>query len=214
MRRAVLINTAGLLQSQAEATGEESAEQVTDRVQVTSVTGVAGDGDTELIEDQIDRISLSVNRGAGSGDLALESAIIEVFANGNSDTLTFSEDATNTENDQYEIEDSEDDGDGENTYTLDEDDADEEGGDGGDRLLIPSSEFAIVSIQGAEGGVLSDSSDRAELVFDLQSITDDDDPTLEAGESLTVTVTTAQGGTAFVEKRAPSTVNGGETYRL
>ena len=37
----VLINTAGLLQSQAEATGEESSEQVTDRVQVSSVSGTA-----------------------------------------------------------------------------------------------------------------------------------------------------------------------------
>jgi len=207
----VLINTAGLLQSQAEATGEESAEQVTDRVQVTSVTGVAGDGDNQLIEDQIDRISLSVNRGAGSGDLALENAIIEVFANGNSDTLTFSEDATDTDDPAYEIEAEPEDSE-EDTYTLDEDDID--GTEDGEFLLIPSSEFAIVSIQGADGGVLSDSSDRAELVFDLQSITDDDDPTLKAGESLTVTVTTAQGGTAFVEKRAPSTVNGGETYRL
>jgi len=205
----VLINTAGLLQSQAEATGEESAEQVTDRVQVTSVTGVAGDEDDQLTEEQIDRISLSVNRGAGSGDLALENAIIEVFANGFSDTLTFSETATNTDPDQYELVDVVDDTDASDDSFLigDSDDI------AGEFLRIPTGEFAIVSIQGAEGGVLSDSSDRAELVFDLGSI-DDPGATLEAGESLTVTVTTAQGGTAFVEKRAPSTVNGGETYRL
>jgi len=43
----VLINTAGLLQSQAEATGEESSEQVTDRVQVSSVSGTAIKEDTD-----------------------------------------------------------------------------------------------------------------------------------------------------------------------
>jgi len=39
----VLINTAGLLQTQAEATGEESAQQVSDRIQIQSATGVVGD---------------------------------------------------------------------------------------------------------------------------------------------------------------------------
>jgi flagellin-like protein len=35
----VLINTAGLLQTQAEATGEESQQQVSDRIQIQSATG-------------------------------------------------------------------------------------------------------------------------------------------------------------------------------
>ncbi|MGM0605187.1 MAG: archaellin/type IV pilin N-terminal domain-containing protein, partial [Halobacteriota archaeon] len=37
----VLINTAGFLQAQAEATGEETSEQVSDRVEVVSVVGTA-----------------------------------------------------------------------------------------------------------------------------------------------------------------------------
>jgi len=206
----VLINTAGLLQSQAEATGEESAEQVSDRVVVSTVTGVAGasDDSDQLEPDEVDRIQLSVFRGAGSGDIALENAIIEVFANGNSDTLTFSDEATDTTEDQYELEADEGETDV-NSYTLDQ--ADTEGT--GDLKRIPTGGFAIVSVQGADGGVLSDSSDRAELVFDLGSIAGADS-TLESGDSVTLTVTTAAGGTAFVEKRAPSTVEGGDTYRL
>jgi len=35
----VLINTAGLLQTQAEATGEESTEQVSDRIQIQMPLG-------------------------------------------------------------------------------------------------------------------------------------------------------------------------------
>ena len=52
----VLINTAGLLQTQAEATGEESSQQVSDRIQIQSATGtveqvnstgvIDGSGDT------------------------------------------------------------------------------------------------------------------------------------------------------------------------
>ena len=63
----VLINTAGLLQSQAEATGEESSEQVTDRVVVQSVSGTA-DGSAE----EIDEISVTVRRSLGAGDIDLE----------------------------------------------------------------------------------------------------------------------------------------------
>jgi len=207
----VLINTAGLLQSQAEATGQETSEQVSDRVVVSTVTGVAGasDDSDQLEPNEVDRIQLSVFRGAGAGDIALENAIIEVFANGNSDTLTFSGTATDTDTDQYELEANEEDGMDVSSYTLNEDDTEESG----ELKRIPTGGFAIVSIQGADGGVLSDSSDRAELVFDLGSIAGADS-TLESGDSVTLTVTTASGGTAFVEKRAPSTVEGGDTYRL
>jgi len=188
----VLINTAGLLQSQAEATGEESSEQVTDRVQVSTVTGVAGDendGDINdaLEEGEVDRIKLSVFRSPGAGDIDLSNAIIEVFANGESGTLTFDGDSTDTTDytfaDNYETEST-----GEN--------------------LIEG--FAILNIQGEADGTLADSSDRSQLVFDLTHAAEP----LEEGDTVSITVTTAAGGTAFVEKRAPSTITDGETYRL
>ncbi len=47
----VLINTAGFLQTQAEATGEESTEQVSDRLQVLSVSGDVGGGDPVSFDD-------------------------------------------------------------------------------------------------------------------------------------------------------------------
>ncbi len=192
----VLINTAGLLQSQAEATGEESAEQVSDRVVVSTVTGTSGDeGDDQLEDGEIDRIALSVARGPGAGDIALTNGIVEVFANGESETLTYDDSAT--------------DGDSDAPLTLD---SDKEIDDNNENL---DDGFAIVSVQGAEGGVLSDSSDRAEILFDLSGVgAGAGEATLEAGDSVTVTITTAQGGTAFVEKRAPSTVDFETTYRL
>jgi len=194
----VLINTAGLLQSQAEATGEESAEQVSDRVVVSSVTGTVGEGsENQFTDEQVDRIELSVLRSPGSGDINLENTIVEVFANGESDTLTFSDDATDTDEAQYEIE-TDDDG---TDYTVGED------------ARIPSGEFAVVSIQGADNGVLTDSSDRAQLVFDLGSI-EDPDAALQSGDSVSITVTTEAGGSAFVEKRAPSSLTPGDSIRL
>jgi len=190
----VLINTAGFLQAQAEATGEESSEQVVDRVQISSVSGLTGDsdGDGDQFEvGEIDRVSLTVLRSPGADDIDLTNAIVEVFANGESGTLTHDDAATS---DNFELE------------------SDYEPGNDGNDPNDNIDGFAILDIQGADDGTLSDSSDRAEIVFDLSEI--DSDAALDTGETVTVTVTTASGGTAFVEKRAPSSLEEGETYLL
>jgi len=204
----VLINTAGLLQSQAEATGEESAEQVSDRVTVSTVTGVVGDNDDEvndeLSEGEVDRLKLTVARSPGAGDIDLTDAVVEVFANGQSGTLTFDDVAT-TEDFELEDDDGDDDNNDYTTFGENPDNAE------GQFALIDG--FAVVNIQGEADGVLSDSSDRAQIVLDLSNVDEDNAP-LEEGDSVSLTVTTASGGTAFVEKRAPSSFDDGETVRL
>ena len=198
----VLINTAGLLQSQAEATGEESSQQVVDRVQVSSVSGSTvnatddGSGDPS-VEDaaNISLIETTVFRSPGADDIDLTNAIVEVFANGQSDTLTF----TGEDGEDGIFNSSED-------LTESDDiefDSDFPGED---------SEFGVQNIQDAEDGVLADSSDRANVFFFLNNI--DEEATLESGDTVSITITTASGGTAFVEKRAPSSLEDGETYRL
>ena len=192
----VLINTAGLLQSQAEATGEESSEQVTDRVQVSSVSGStfeqtgANDGDVEE-SSEISLIETTLLRSPGADDIDLTNSIVEVFANGESATLTH-------------VDDGEIVGSGEELTDLDEN------ADG--FITNDEDEFGIQDIQGADEGTLSDSSDRANLFFFLDNI--DANAKLNTGETVSITITTAAGGTAFVEKRAPSSLDDGETYRL
>jgi len=198
----VLINTAGLLQSQAEATGEESAEQVSDRVVVSTVIGDARDIDDDLLdatenEDRIDGLSLTVQRSPGAGDINLENAIIEVFANGFSGTLVHADDETTDEDTDIDF--------GEESDEL------------YDRIDDDQQEFAIDMIVGEDDGVLADSGDRAQLLLKLQTIDtsgEGAESTLAPGDTVTLTITTAQGGTAFVEKRAPSTIDSDETYRL
>ena len=195
----VLINTAGLLQSQAEATGQESSEQVTDRVQVTTVTGESQSFNTEDLstaDDRIETLRLTVARSPGAGNINLQNAIIEAFANGYSATLTHG-----------------------GSSLLDDESTSE---------TVPTEgagneEFSINMIDGGTAGVLADSSNRAQLIFRLTELDPDDSTatggtgarsTLAPGDSVTITITTAQGGTAFVEKRAPSTVSGTNIYRL
>jgi len=58
--------------------------------------------------------------------------------------------------------------------------------------------------------VLSSTEDRATLDIDL----DEFDAKIGAGQSVVLEVTTAAGGTAFVEKRAPSSIEDDQEYRL
>ena len=72
----VLINTAGFLQSQAEATGEESTDQVSNTLDVTSAVATSG-GDT---------VTFGVKKGAGSDPIELENVEIQLVGS-DSDVL-------------------------------------------------------------------------------------------------------------------------------
>ncbi|WP_135825870.1 archaellin/type IV pilin N-terminal domain-containing protein [Halorussus ruber] len=67
----VLVNTAGVLQTKSEQTGQEASAQVSNRVQVASAHGnVAND-------DHVEFVNLTVMRGSGSDDVNLSSATID-----------------------------------------------------------------------------------------------------------------------------------------
>jgi len=87
----VLINTAGLLQTQAEATGEESTEQVSDRLTVQSATGnVTGSGTSSYI----DSFNLTVTKSAGAGDIQLNNVSYQIVTDQAVRTGTLSDNAT------------------------------------------------------------------------------------------------------------------------
>jgi flagellin FlaB len=75
----VLINTAGFLQSQAEATGEESTDQVSNAIQVVSTTGIVEDSsDPSSITD----IRLLVSLAPGSDPIDTTRLSIETIGPG------------------------------------------------------------------------------------------------------------------------------------
>ena len=75
----VLIDTAGLLQVQGEATGEESQSQVSDRLVVQSATG-------NVTDRQVDTINLTVTKGAGSDAINLANTSYEIVRPNRIDT--------------------------------------------------------------------------------------------------------------------------------
>ena len=90
----VLINTAGFLQTQAEATGQESTDLVSERIDVTSSVGIVGsasDGDLKEI-----RVGVSGAPGADQIDLS-ETTIQAVGPEGQENLVFNSTNETGTE---------------------------------------------------------------------------------------------------------------------
>ena len=89
----VLINTAGFLQTQAEATGEESTAQVSDRLQIVSqsgnVTDIGNDGDRE-----IDQLNITVAQSPGAGNIDLNETTVELIGTQGQETFELGAAAT------------------------------------------------------------------------------------------------------------------------
>ena len=71
----VLINTAGFLQSSAEQTGQESQEQVTNRLQILSATGEKTTDSTS--SDAIGKVALTSTKAPGADDIDLSEVTIQ-----------------------------------------------------------------------------------------------------------------------------------------
>ena len=112
----VLINTAGLLQTQAEATGEETQEQVSDRLQIQSTTGTVHEqsGGNYIINTT----NVTVTKSPGAGDIQLDNVSYQMVTSGEVVTGVLTDDAVTIGNitsetndnvitdraDRYEIE--------------------------------------------------------------------------------------------------------------
>ncbi|ADD06415.1 flagellin B1 [Natrialba magadii ATCC 43099] len=168
----VLINTAGMLQTQAEATGEESTDQVSDRLDIVSVSGDVDDPDDPT---QINNISMVTATAPGSDPVDLNQTTAQFI------------------------------------------------GEGGEEMFNLSHEGVFInSIQGVsdepDNNVLTESSDRAEVVFELDGAPGSYDigyEALDESERLTVILTTDAGASTEQEIRVPSTfIEDEESVRL
>ncbi|PAU83607.1 flagellin [Halorubrum salipaludis] len=111
----VLINTAGFLQSQAEATGQESTDLVSERIDVTSSVGIVGDNSSGDLSEI--RIGVAGAPGADQIDLS-ETTIQAVGPNGQANLVfnatsrdgdalnaTAGDDATNVSENGFAVQD-------------------------------------------------------------------------------------------------------------
>ncbi|MFB6184772.1 MAG: archaellin/type IV pilin N-terminal domain-containing protein [Haloarculaceae archaeon] len=69
----VLINTAGFLQSKSEATGQQSGQQVTNRLQVVASTG----SHITASQTELGVVNLTVKKSPGASNIDLENATVQ-----------------------------------------------------------------------------------------------------------------------------------------
>ncbi|MDB9302297.1 flagellin [Halorubrum ezzemoulense] len=83
----VLINTAGFLQTQAEATGQESTQQVSDRLQVVSQSGTFDDdqGDGQIVE-----LDFVLAQSPGASNVDLSETSVELIGESGQESFTLS----------------------------------------------------------------------------------------------------------------------------
>ena len=85
----VLINTAGLLQAQAQSTGEETTAQVSDRIAVGEAVGfdtgkntTSGQGGSKDDDGKLDKINISMRLAAGADPINLSQASYTIETEG------------------------------------------------------------------------------------------------------------------------------------
>jgi len=135
----VLINTAGVLQTQAEETGTESTQQVADAVMVITEAGEVGPN------DDINEVTIGLQPAAGADEVNLAGLTIQFIGEENFEQLTIGEDSDgvtasgDTDPDEIELTDD------------------------------PQASFLIepVSAETDDDVVMTDGSDRYELIVPL-----------------------------------------------
>lgn len=199
----VLIDTAGSLQTQAEATGEESTAQVSDNLQLVSAAGETGRNDyiEPIVDsgaetDKIYRVGIRVKKSPGAGNIDLNNTIIE-YADGDRSILT-----------HYD------------TNGFDENGLPTEvnATNGSDNV------FFTKSIKGDNNTVLDERGDEIEIVILLGTVAEssdfvyDDDleqptPISDDGEA-ELTITTGSGAQTIEMLRPPHALTGQKAVQL
>ena len=209
----VLINTAGFLQTQAEATGQESTDLVSERIDVTSEVGIVSSDNT----DELAEIRLSVSGAPGADQIDLsETTIQAVGPNGQANLVFTSVDA----NDQAL-----DSSDSDYAYKIDRGEfavlkADGNFASDSEAVLGDQDQFTIVMNPAAQPFGSLDNEADATSVYDStnsQFTAVAADPSNIFGESETssITIVSPSSATTSVELTAPDLFNSnGEAVRL
>ncbi|MWV63675.1 flagellin [Halorubrum sp. JWXQ-INN 858] len=226
----VLINTAGFLQTQAEATGEESTSQVVDRIEVQSETGlVAAVTDDDIASSDgassddlvLYGVDLTVTQAPGAGDIDLEEVTAELITDNGVEQIVL---GNGIDDIDAPLEDQES-ADGE---TIDS------SADTGSVEPVYISEIT----QNGDDSVITDSSDRYQISLVGYAFEDEDTTTdvyysfeesvpmnsdnevadssveanqawagdLDGGDTMEVRLTTASGATTITEVRVPDSL--------
>jgi len=182
----VLINTAGFLQSGAQETGQQSSDQVTNRLQVVSAVG------ENIDSSSVGQIRITVKQAPGANNIDLSTTTLQFVHSTGSSDLTFAQYSTDSDTIDYTAN----------------------GGDASNSFGVVDVQDEDGSID-ADGVVLNDPADRAQIIIDTSSantgVTNGD---FGEGDTATIQVNTQSGGTTEVRLVVPETLSGSSAVNL
>jgi flagellin FlaB len=192
----VLINTAGFLQTQAEDTGTESTEQVSNNLNVITETGIVGGGNT----DDIVEIRIGVQPASGSDDVNLAKLSLQYVSDNEFANIVVGYDNN---------------GDGsEAGGDTNPSDIDISNTDQAEYLL------SAITAEDESDSVMTDSADRYEIIIpldatDANTVTDNnahsvssDLAPLQEGNEVEITITTESGAQVVAFMQVPDSLAG------
>jgi flagellin FlaB len=192
----VLINTAGFLQSSAEETGQQSSEQVTNRLEIVNTVGTSLNPSAD--PDTVETLEVTVKQAPGAANIDLGQTVAQYTSDDGAADLTFGDTVAS------DVNSIESDGSFDGSQSFGVVEIQDVGGDSIDTTN--------------DDPVLNDPADRAKLVF----IAGDDDGTnggniedgLQEGETATIQLNTQSGGTTTVTLSVPETLSGSSAVQL
>jgi len=190
----VLINTAGFLQTKSEETGQQSGQQVTNRMQVDAVVGTHLKPTPPSEHEYVGVVNVTVKKSPGSSNIDLENATVQwIGPSGTYNLIASTVDANPSATD------------GRFTVTAFKD------ADGSDPVLNAPDDRMILTFDIGEN----------DTGYTTVGWTDEDgdtetgdvefgapDTRLEEGESVTLKITTKSGATTTESFSVPSTLSG------
>ncbi|MFC7075287.1 archaellin/type IV pilin N-terminal domain-containing protein [Haloarcula halophila] len=180
----VLINTAGFLQSSAEETGQQSSDQVTNRLEVVNTVGTEINGDAKTV----DLVEVTVKKAPGAANIDLGSTIAQWVDTTGSYDLTYGDNTGNT--------------DAPNSTAFSVDGVqDDDSSISDSQVLNDPADRATITFDVDD--IRTDSNDASY-----------DGDGLGEGETATIQMNTQSGGTSTVRLVAPETLSGNSAVTL
>jgi flagellin FlaB len=186
----VLINTAGFLQSSAEETGQQSSDQVTNRLEVVNAVGTHINPDSSG-GDRVDLVELTVRKAPGAGNIDMGATTLQMVHSTGSYDLTYvgNDDADGiADNDEF------------NVSTVQDDDSSITDS----QVLNDPSDRAVIYVNA--GAVISGESNPSSDAATGEGLSE--------GSTATIRINTQSGGTTELRLVVPETLSGDSAVSL
>jgi flagellin FlaB len=193
----VLINTAGFLQSSAEETGQQSSDQVTNRLEVTNTVGIQINND----ENTVGLIELTVRKAPGAGNIDMGATSLQLVHSSGSYDLIYGPGDSNNPQDGSEAPNATH----FNVSTVQDDDTSITDS----QVLNDPSDRATIYVDMDDIMAGYDDTDA-----DQENTNDDPVAGLGEGETATIRVNTQSGGTTELRLVVPETLSSDSAVSL